>query len=124
MGNVAIGDRVVRIEDREVTAATVVTINGEAVLIVYDEGGEGYITHIGGSVRGAATNSITGDLYTREGGGVFRSRWPFSVINGGYLQDDFVIEVPEKTDIVVRAQAASGLTLDVSAHFEVLLKAA
>ena len=37
-----VGTRVNRLEDREVTGATVLQTDGENVLIVYDEGGEGW----------------------------------------------------------------------------------
>lgn len=37
-----IGDRVNRVEDRDEVGATVVEIDGESVLIAYDEGGEGW----------------------------------------------------------------------------------
>ena len=37
-----IGDRVNRIEDREVTGATVIAIDGENCEIAYDEGGSGW----------------------------------------------------------------------------------
>ena len=37
-----IGDRVERIEDREVVGATVLEVDGENVLLDYDEGGEGW----------------------------------------------------------------------------------
>lgn len=36
------GTRVNRLEDREVTGATVLETDGENVLIAYDEGGEGW----------------------------------------------------------------------------------
>lgn len=36
------GDRVRRIEDREVTDATVIEVDGENVHIAYDEGGDGW----------------------------------------------------------------------------------
>lgn len=38
----AVGDRVERIEDREITAATVVAVDRENVEIAYDEGGSGW----------------------------------------------------------------------------------
>lgn len=38
----SIGDRVNRIEDREVTGATVISIDGESIEIEYDEGGSGW----------------------------------------------------------------------------------
>lgn len=38
----SIGDRVNRIEDREVTGATVIAIDGEHIEIEYDEGGTGW----------------------------------------------------------------------------------
>jgi len=37
-----IGDRVDRIETRDMTGATVVAVDGENVKIAYDEGGEGW----------------------------------------------------------------------------------
>lgn len=37
-----IGQRVDRIEDREITKATVISIDGEKVEISYDEGGTGW----------------------------------------------------------------------------------
>jgi len=37
-----IGDRVNRIEDREIVGATVLLIDGDNVLIEYDEGGQGW----------------------------------------------------------------------------------
>lgn len=37
-----VNDRVNRIEDREVTGAIILEINGENALISYDEGGEGW----------------------------------------------------------------------------------
>jgi len=37
-----VGTRVNRLEDREVTGATVLQTDGENVLIEYDEGGEGW----------------------------------------------------------------------------------
>lgn len=37
-----VGDRVNRIENREIVGATVLAIEGENVLIAYDEGGEGW----------------------------------------------------------------------------------
>lgn len=36
------GDRVNRIEAREVTGATVLAVEGDYALITYDEGGEGW----------------------------------------------------------------------------------
>ena len=37
-----VGDKVDRIENAEVTGATIIEIDGENVLIAYDEGGEGW----------------------------------------------------------------------------------
>ena len=37
-----VGTRVNRLEDREVTGATVLETDGENVLIEYDEGGQGW----------------------------------------------------------------------------------
>lgn len=37
-----VNDRVHRKEDRDVTGATILEIDGENVLIFYDEGGEGW----------------------------------------------------------------------------------
>ena len=37
-----VGTRVNRLEDREVTGATVLQTDGENVLIEYDEGGQGW----------------------------------------------------------------------------------
>lgn len=37
-----VGDRVNRIEDREVVGATVIAFDGNFVFISYDEGGEGW----------------------------------------------------------------------------------
>lgn len=37
-----IGDRVNRIEDREIVGATVIAVDGDNALIAYDEGGEGW----------------------------------------------------------------------------------
>lgn len=37
-----VGDKVERIEDREVVGATVLRVDGENVLLAYDEGGEGW----------------------------------------------------------------------------------
>ena len=37
-----IDDRVIRIETRETTGATVLAIDGDSALIAYDEGGEGW----------------------------------------------------------------------------------
>ena len=37
-----IGDRVERIEDREVVGATVLEVDGESVLLEYDDGGTGW----------------------------------------------------------------------------------
>jgi hypothetical protein len=40
--NFVVGDRVNRIEDREITGATVLEVDRDVALIAYDEGGEGY----------------------------------------------------------------------------------
>ena len=37
-----VGDKVDRIENAEVTEATIMEIDGENVLIAYDEGGQGW----------------------------------------------------------------------------------
>ena len=37
-----VGDRVNRIEDREITGATILEIEGDNARIGYDEGGEGW----------------------------------------------------------------------------------
>jgi hypothetical protein len=37
-----VDDRVNRVEDREATGATVLEVDGENVLIAYDEGGTGW----------------------------------------------------------------------------------
>ena len=37
-----VGDRVERIEDRDVVGATVLEVDGDVVLLEYDEGGTGW----------------------------------------------------------------------------------
>lgn len=82
----------------------------------------GYITHMGSSIKGTATNALLGDLYTRELGGVWQSRRPFFLTNAVHLDDNFIITIPEKTDIDVRALAITGSNIDVNANIEVFLQ--
>lgn len=94
----------------------------ELALYTIPAGKKGYIHRLIASSFGNANVFLTVRFMTREIGGVWRTRDIFTVSRGEVIIDhDIPIEVPEKTDIEVRA-TSSGVDVDCSAAFSIVME--
>lgn len=83
----------------------------------------GFLKRIHGAVRGAASASVDVSLWIRLFGFAPRLRRPTAYAFGSELDDSIWggLELPEKTDIILRVTQASNNNLDVVGRYDLLI---
>lgn len=78
-----------------------------------------YLDRINGTVRGSATGSLDGFFYFKEYNGGARLRFPFELQFGTlYFDDiDYLVKIPERTDIMPRIITASANNLQAKISY-------
>lgn len=82
-----------------------------------------YLRYLHAAVRGGATASLDGYIWTRSFGGVWRSRRPFTM-GSNYRLADFIyggLIFTEKSDITIRISSSSANNVAVNSGFDLIL---
>ena len=81
-----------------------------------------YLDRITGTVRGSTSGTLDGSFYYREATGGFRLRFPFELQFGSlYFDDvDYLIKIPQKTDIIPRIISASTNNLQAKISYRLI----